>query len=213
MKAFPDCALYHMEQRTPEWFAVRRGLLTASEFGPWLFDHKTKKAVGARHTMICKLLAQIADQPEAPVFETWAMKRGTDLEPEAQAAFERATGLRVANVGFARSVHGSFGCSPDGLIFSNDVGYENKCPLPARHIEYYLAGVVPPEHWWQIVGCMAVTGASGWWFQSYCPGLPSLRVFVERNAEAEKLLVALTEFSEELETAREHLEEMWETEI
>ena len=33
---YPECKLIQCEQRTPEWFDARRGILTASQFGDWL---------------------------------------------------------------------------------------------------------------------------------------------------------------------------------
>lgn len=38
---FPDCEIIECEQRSPEWFEARRGLLTASEFGMWLLKQTT----------------------------------------------------------------------------------------------------------------------------------------------------------------------------
>lgn len=35
---FPDCVVYAMPQRSPEWHEIRRGKLTASEAGAWLAE-------------------------------------------------------------------------------------------------------------------------------------------------------------------------------
>ena len=37
---FPDCNLYHMEQRSEEWFDVRKGILSGSKVGMWMSDEK-----------------------------------------------------------------------------------------------------------------------------------------------------------------------------
>ncbi len=57
---FPDCSLHHCEQRTPEWFSLRRGILTASDFGPWLLK-SDKTAEKARPTAIFRLVADTAE--------------------------------------------------------------------------------------------------------------------------------------------------------
>jgi hypothetical protein len=53
---------------------------------------------------------------------------------------------------------------------------------------------------------MAVTGATGWHFQSWNPGLAPLRILVERDEFTEKLKAALISFSAQYEEA-------WEQEI
>jgi hypothetical protein len=94
---FPDCDIHRMEQRIDSWFAVRKGVLTASNFGPWLIN-SGKVAEGARERAICALIAERANCESAPIFENWAMKRGTELEPQAIASFEGETGLKVDQV-------------------------------------------------------------------------------------------------------------------
>jgi hypothetical protein len=73
--------------------------------------------------------------------------------------------------------------------------------VPEAHIRYRRAGVLPDEYLYQVHGSMAVTGADAWWFQSWNPGLASLRVKVERNEFTEKLKAALIEFSAQFEQA------------
>lgn len=197
---FLDCIIHRMEQRTDEWLAARKGVLTASNFGPWLLNNG-KVADGARERAICALIAERANCESAPIFENWAMKRGSELEPQAIAAFEGEMGLKVDAVGFCRSIHGAFGCSPDGLIAGELCGIEGKIPVPETHIRYRRAGYLPDEYLFQVHGSMAVTGAEAWWFQSWNPGLASLRVKVERDEFTEKLKAALIVFSEQYEEA------------
>jgi hypothetical protein len=198
--SYPDCIVHHMPQRLEAWFSIRKGILTASNFGPWLLksDATARKA---RESAICKLIAERANCEAAPNFENWAMKRGAELEPQALAAFQEKTGFQVAEVGFCKSLYGAFGCSPDGLIYDLNSGFEGKVPVPETHIKYRRAGVLPDEYLWQVHGSMAVTGATSWWFQSWNPGLASLRVQVLRDDFTEQLKAALIEFSAQFEAA------------
>jgi hypothetical protein len=198
---FPDCSILTMPQRSEPWFAARKGILTASNFGPWLLKTTDQRSRDAREKAICKLIAERANCWEAPNFETEAMRRGTELEPEAVAAFEVAEGVKVSEVGFCVSKHGAFGCSPDGLLEGVPIGLEGKIPAPETHIRYRRANVLPDEYYWQVQGSMAVTGAQAWWFQSWNPGLAPLRVLVNRDDETERLKDALIEFSTQFEAA------------
>jgi len=202
---FPDCHILHMAQRSDAWFAARKGVLTASNFGPWLLN-SGKVAEQARERAICKLIAERANCESAPNYENWAMLRGTELEPQAVAAFEGETGIKVADVGFCLSKFGNFGCSPDGLIVGKPIGFEGKVPVPETHIRYRRAGELPDEYLFQIHGSMAVTGATSWHFQSWNPGLAPLRILIERDEFTEKLKAALITFCAQYAEA-------WEQEI
>lgn len=200
---YPACEIHRMPQRTPEWFAIRRGILTASRVGPWLLKSDAT-STKAREGAICELIAELAECEEEPErFENWAMKRGTKYEPDAVAAFERSTGKTVTEVGFCRSKHGLFGCSPDGLIEADGSGIEGKVPIPKSHIAYRRAGVLPSEYLYQVHFSMAVTGAKSWWFQSWNPDLANLRIEIPRDELTEKILNAAIAFSQELEEAFE----------
>lgn len=189
-----------MQQRTPEWHSIRKGVLTASQVGSWICND-TKAAKQARESALCKLVAQRAGAWEPPIFENEAMRRGTELEGAALEEFKRATGYMVRPVGFCISKHGKFGCSPDGLIDAENSGFEGKAPVPATHVMYRRAGVLPDEYYHQVHFSMAVTGASSWHFQSYSPGFAPLRVRIERDEFTERLKAALIEFSAQLEQA------------
>jgi putative phage-type endonuclease len=200
---YPDCTIHRIPQRSEAWFALRRGVLTASRVGAWLLKSDAT-STKARENAICELIAELAECDEEPDrFENWAMKRGTAYEPDAVAAFERATGKKVTDVGFCMSKHGLFGCSPDGLIEEDGSGLEGKVPIPRTHIAYRRAGILPNEYLHQVHFSMAVTGARSWWFQSWNPDLANLHIEVKRDEFTEKLLAAAIVFSRELKEAFE----------
>lgn len=191
---YPDCTLIDCDQRTDEWFEARKGNLTASQFGDWL-TKSGKVADKARLTAASKCLAEFAGYPDPPPFETEDMRRGTELEPEARDRFMVATGLMVDQIGFAKSKHGRFGCSPDGLILEHGHGLEIKCPRPSKLIQYIKTGELPDEYKAQVHGSMAVTGSSAWHFFAYFPGFPHFHVVVMRDAYTESILEGLKSYS------------------
>ena len=212
-KVFDDCEIHMMPQRSDSWFSIRKGVLTASTLGAWIWSETTASARKARESAICKLIAETADCWRPKNYTTEAMQRGTDLEPEAVESFQSATGLTVSEVGFCLSKFGAFGCSPDGLMFDNCSGLESKAPIPETHIKYRRAGELPSEYELQVLMSMAVTGAESWYFQSYNPGLVNLRVKVERCEKVETLKAQLIQFSEQLGEAIEAESRSWREEF
>jgi exodeoxyribonuclease (lambda-induced) len=59
---------------------------------------------------------------------TVAMSRGSELEPDARAAYEARTGVLVDQMGFALHDTLQAGASPDGLIGADGL-LEIKCPF------------------------------------------------------------------------------------
>ena len=198
------------KQRSDEWFSLRKGLLTASEAGAWL-TKSDKRSIEAQRKMICKKLAEYNNCEAAPTFESWAMTRGTELEPEAVESFAKEMKVEVEEVGFMRSNEFQAGCSPDGLIKHSALGFEGKCPIPETHIGYILQPELLLEAYkWQIELSLAVTGAEGWHLQSYCPELPPVRLFIEPSETTEAITEGLGTFTDlffesvkEVENARE----------
>tara|TARA_R110000868_G_scaffold278748_4_gene538869 strand:- start:168 stop:593 length:426 start_codon:yes stop_codon:yes gene_type:complete len=135
------------------------------------------------------------------------------MEPIARAVFERWNESKIVEVGFAVHRSNVAGCSPDGLIEGLTHGFEGKCPLPATHVDYLLKGELPPTYRDQVHGSMAVTGAQGWWFQSYCPGLPPFRIFTPRDEYTDRMASGLYEFAEYLKSAREEIAGLWDAEF
>ena len=178
--------------------------------------------IKARHSAVCGILGSLAQTDAPDQWEVdpdglpprnpalWAVWNGLRLEKEAVAAFEEWSGLTVEEVGFCTHKSGAAGCSPDGLIKGRSIGFEGKAPLAKAHIEYLLGGVLPEIYRDQVHGSMAVTGAKGWWFQSYCPGLPPFRILTMRDDYTERMAEGLNEFAETLNAAREEIAALWD---
>lgn len=109
-------------QRTnPTWHLVRKGRLTASNFGVVLMAKRTTPS------LIKRLLG------EYDISRVKAIAWGVNNEPEAIKSFEVQTNLKVEETGVWLHESGVLGASPDGLVGSDHV-LEGKCPFTQRNM-------------------------------------------------------------------------------
>lgn len=193
------------EQRSPEWFAARAGVPTASEFHniltPTGKEPTGQKVVNYRN----KLLAEWLVGGEVESYTNQWMQRGIETEAEAREAFTFIMDLEVTEVGFCLRDEPLVGCSPDGLV-DNDGGLEIKVPAPHTHVQYLLDGKVPTEYIPQLQGSMMVTGRDYWFFMSYHPGMDPLILKVIRDDDyITKLAGAVGKFLADLESRKQEL--------
>lgn len=189
------------EQHSPEWYAARLGIPTASEFGSIITPKKREYAAAAQgyiDRLIDECVRPSADRSWGSNRHT---ERGNTLEPEARDfyAFERDVVPR--QVGFILSDDGTIGCSPDSLIES-DGGLEIKCPDGPTHVRWLRAGGLPDDHKPQVHGSLIVTGRAWWDFLSYCPGYPPILVRVTPDDFTAALRAHLQRFLREYAEAR-----------
>lgn len=195
-----------VEQGTPEWFAARRGIPSASVFDKIL---TTKGDLSKSAT---KLMYQLAGEritgEKEEGYTNGAMQRGIELEPEARALFDLITGKEVAEVGICyHDERKDRSCSPDGLVGDNE-GLEIKCPSLAVHVEYLLGKKLPMAYFQQVHGSLYVTGFERWHFFSYYPGIKPFHIVVERDEIwIAKLGKALDNFVAELDETHKLLME------
>lgn len=191
------------DQRTPEWFAARAGVLTATCAADLLAKPlKNGGEPASRRDLRVRLaLERLTGQPcEDNGYLSADMKRGLELEADALAAYESATGELVQRVGFIRHDTLPVGCSPDGIVGDFAGGLELKVPKSATHLAYLRSGgVVPPEHYAQVLHSLFVTDLPFWDFVSYDPRFPATlqcyRVRLPREAvDLHAYELALTQF-------------------
>lgn len=175
------------EQGTPEWFAARRGLPTASGFGAIIQPKKLGYAAAAA-AYIDSLIDEIM-RPEENSAESFAgnkhTRRGEMLEPEALGAYAFDRGnVRLQRVGLVLSPCHRFGCSPDALV-GDDGLVQAKAPDGHTFVrwfrEFKRTGVLPDEHKPQVHGEIIITGRKWSDFVAHCPGYPQLVIRVERD--------------------------------
>lgn len=118
-------------------------------------------------------IERISSEPLDEGFETWAMKRGHELEPMARAAHEQHADLLVEPCGFVTTIDSAFGASADGLI-ATDGGAEYKCLIDPLRLRTSLIDNDISEFMDQVQGGMWITGRTWWDFCIYCPALASI---------------------------------------
>ena len=195
----------NMPQLSPEWFAARCGIPSASNFG------KILTPTGKLSTQAKKYAYQLAGEAVVGIkeegYSNAAMERGVIMEEEARQYYEFAHDAEVEQVGICyRNERKPYSCSPDGIMPELKRGLEIKCPLMATQVEYLLGGKLPNIYIPQVQGSMLVTQYESWAFCSYHPGMPVLDIVVERDeAYIEKLQKALYDFTQELKSIVEKI--------
>lgn len=185
------------EQKSPEWYAARCGIPTASGFD------KIVTTKGEQSKQRTKYLYQLAGECVSGLaeesYQNYAMLRGIETEAEARSFYEFTTGSDVAQVGFCISDCGKYGASPDGLVGEDGI-LEIKCPTMAVHVGYLLEGSLPMDYFQQTQGQLLVTGRKWSAFLSYYPGLKPVLIRVDRDALfLTALQLELDKFCSELE--------------
>jgi hypothetical protein len=163
-----------IEQGTPEWFAVRAGIPTASRFATAMAKGEGK----TRSEYMRKLAGEILTGEPMDSYNNGHMVRGHTMEDEARELYAFVHDAEIRRVGFIRN--GQKGGSPDSLV-GNDGGLEIKTALAHIQIERLLRGDLPPEHRAQVQGNLWVAEREWWDFCSYWPKLPLLRARVYRD--------------------------------
>lgn len=163
------------EQGSAEWHRARAGCITASMFGEARAKLKsgsrkgepTEKALDYAFRLAVE---RIGGEPLDNGFETWQMRRGHELEPQARMEHELQTGLIVQRAGFVTTDDNCFGASADGLIGEDGVS-EYKCfiapeKLRSFHIDNDASGIFD-----QVQGVLWITGRKWAHIGMYCPAL------------------------------------------
>ena len=149
-----------VEQRTAEWYAETRNMLTASEIATVFKAGRTRGAL-----VMAKVglpVAEAADTPKARApprlavsrKETTSLDWGVRYEPVVKAHLEKTLGCAIQDLGRIRHrTHARIAASPDGLITSCSsdpalIGrlVEIKCPS-TRVIK---DDAIPFEYWCQM---------------------------------------------------------------
>ncbi len=184
------------EQGSAEWYRVRAGMPTASEFSTIMASGKDGGASKTRRTYMLKLAGELLTGEPMENFSNAHMERGKVMEDAAREHYAFLKEVDPERVGFV--TNGPKGCSPDSLI-GDDGGLEIKTALPHIQIERLFRNDLPPEHRAQVQGSMWVAEREWWDFVSYWPKTPPLIVRVQRDdAYIQNLAAEVDRFNDEL---------------
>lgn len=134
-----------VKQKTAEWYEMRQGLITASDFAQALGEGK----FGTQRQLIEKKVRPGEDSFKSNPFFEW----GNLFEQVACDIYSHMHGVKMYEFGLLRhSKHSFFGASPDG-ISNLGIMLEIKCPMKRK-----ITGEVPMQYYYQIQGQLDVCG-------------------------------------------------------
>jgi hypothetical protein len=192
-----ELQIFDCVQGTPEWFAARAGIPTASEFDTVLAKGKGGGESKTRRTYMLKLIGERLTREPMYSYSNDHMQRGKDMEAEARDLYQMIAELDCQQVGFLR--RGEAGCSPDSLV-GNDGMLEIKTKLPHLQLDCILYDEFPSEHRAQCQGQLWIAEREWVDFVSYWPGLPLFAKRVFRDEEyIKRLAEAVRVFNAEME--------------
>jgi len=184
------------EQGSPEWFAARRGIPTASEFSTVMASGVGGGESKTRRTYMLKLAGEIVTGELADSYSNDHMERGKVMEIEARAHYAMMTDAEPELVGFVRN--GNKGCSPDSLLGQNGL-LEIKTKLPHLLIDVLLKDKFPAEHRAQCQGALWVAEREWIDIAVYWPNLPLFTKRAYRDEEyIRQISDAVDQFNDEL---------------
>lgn len=188
--------IFDFEQQSPEWFAARAGIPTASEFATVMAKGKGGGESKTRRTYLLKLAGEIITGEPMDSYCNHHMERGRVMEAEARNFYAFMMDAEPQPVGFIRN--GAKGCSPDSLLGNSGV-LEIKTKLPHLLIDLILKDEFPPEHKAQCQGQLWVAEREWLDLVVYWPKLPLFVKRVGRDEDYIKTLAtAVDSFNDEL---------------
>ena len=171
--------IYNFEQRTEDWYNIRKGKMTASNAEIIIANGK------GLETYIYNLMAEYYSSAEKENYINADMQRGIDLEPEAKIEFQFYTGLDIKEVGCVE-LNEYILASPDGLV-GDDGLIEIKCPNDSIYFKLLLSNNIKPEYIAQMQMQMYVTDRQYCYFVSYNPNFEKSLYIKKINRDEEMI--------------------------
>ena len=184
--------IHDVEQRSDEWYALRAGMPTASEFSKIVTSkgEPSKSAATYALTLAAELFAgRPVDAWEGNV---WT-ERGREMETHAIGLYEFTRDLDVERVGFVTDDAGEIGCSPDGFV-GDDGLVEVKCLKAENHVKaiiyFQKHGRCPTDYVQQAQGQMMICWRAWCDIVFFHPVLPLLVIRQEPDRDVQAALLA-----------------------
>ena len=190
--------IHTVAQGTAEWFALRLGIPTASEFDQIVTPKTGKLSASARKYAYRLVAEKLLHETMQTLDGVAYIERGKELEPQAVRQYEFENDVETVPVGFITTDDGLIGASPDRLIKGRRMGLEIKCPAAHTHIGYLLDGH-DEKYRPQVQGQLFVAELEQADFYSFHPRMPPATIRTPRDEPFINLLSsALVEFNERL---------------
>ena len=161
-----------LEQGSPEWHDVRRGILTASTVSQFITPKTIKAAANDKtRSMAYQLVAERITMFTEPSYTSADMEDGHIEEPLARDKYSENYAL-ASEVGFMVRDFGGFriGFSPDGVVGSDGI-IELKSRAQKKHLQTIIADEVPAENIGQVMCGLLISGRAWCDYVSYCGGM------------------------------------------
>lgn len=183
---------FDVQQRTPEWYALRDGVITGTKAKSILGKITLAKTQDAINNLAMRLAIESVYGMIESDYVDFDMQRGIDMEPRAFELLQDKLAqdfIQLDKVGFV-SLGDHLGTSPDGVAIG-EAGVEIKCPTAENFFKYVLSGIVKPEYYTQMQHGMLCMGYDKFYFHNYCVHLGkeyTHTMIVKRDEEMIKLI-------------------------
>jgi len=168
-----------VEQNSEEWFDLRVGKITSSNFGKIMANYPNAFGTPAKeYAQKVALEIVTGERDESNDFKNHYMERGNEYEPVARELYEIETFNNVTNGGFYYT--DKIGDSNDGNVGENGC-IEIKCVIPNIQWKRIKNGGIDTSYKWQIHSHIWQGNKKWCDFVSYCPEMPkSKQLYVSR---------------------------------
>jgi len=190
---------HEIEQNTDEWFDLRGGLATSSNFSKIMANEEGAFGEPAKKYAV-EIAVEIVtgELEEAARYKNSYMDDGHIFEPIAIREYEMETFNNVIKGGFFISDNKRFGDSPDGNV-GEEGCIEVKCVIRTTHFKRLEKGGFDSAYKWQIMGHIWVGNKQWCDFISYCHSMPlGKKLYVHRIERDEDMMqrieARMTEF-------------------
>lgn len=164
-----------LKQGTPEWFLIRCGIPTGSEFSRVMTGGSRQFSDKAKNYANEKVAEMITNQPQGSMYVSDDMELGQITEQEAADSYEFLNDVETEKVGFVTDDNGFYGVSPDRFVGKFGI-VEIKRKNAAGMVKYLLEQSIDRAHIPQIQGNLLATGRLWCDWHLYNPDMPRLTI-------------------------------------
>lgn len=179
--------IHECDQLSAEWFKVRAGMPTASEFDTVQASGKGGGESKTRRTYMLKLAGERITGEPMEAYSNPYLERGKAMEDEARSYYAFSTNAELKRVGFIHDEKHGAGCSPDALIGDNG-GLEIKTAAPHILIDHIERDQIPTGHIAQCQGFLWIAQREYIDLSIYWPKMPP---FIKRVTRDEGYIARL----------------------